>query len=141
MVLKLLPRILLTGIIVAVVSPAPAQEAMPRRILAIGGGTYSGVDRPLPKYLLELTGKKNPLVYFLPTAQGDAPPGIVRWYEVMNEFECRPRHLKFFDGTSGFKNVEEKLLTADAIYVGGGNTLNMLAVWKVHGVDKMLRKA
>jgi peptidase E len=122
--------------------PSAAQETKSTpRILAIGGGTYAGAGRPLPKYLLELTGKKDPVVYYLPTAAGDAPPGIVRWYEVMNEFPCRPRHLKLFDGTSGFKNIEERLLSADAIYVGGGNTMNMLAVWKTHGMDKILRKA
>lgn len=119
-----------------------AQDAKPtRRILAIGGGTYSGADRPLPKYLLTLTGKKDPVVYYLPTAAGDAPPGIVRWYEVMNEFECRPRHLKLFSDSKTLKNFEAKLLAADAIFVGGGNTMNMLAVWKAHGMDKILRQA
>src|SRR5262249_32764704 len=77
-------------------SSGHAQEKPTRRILAIGGGTYTGAERPLPKYMLTLTGKKDPVVYYLPTAGGDAPPGIVRWYEVMNEFECRPRHLKLF---------------------------------------------
>lgn len=123
-------------------SSLQAQDAKPtRRILAIGGGTYSGADRPLPKYLLTLTGKKDPVVYYLPTAAGDAPPGIVRWYEVMNEFECRPRHLKLFSDSKTLKNFEAKLLAADAIFVGGGNTMNMLAVWKAHGVDKILRQA
>lgn len=123
-------------------SSLQAQDAKPtRRILAIGGGTYSGADRPLPKYLLTLTGKKDPVVYYLPTAAGDAPPGIVRWYEVMNEFECRPRHLKLFSDSKTLKNFEAKLLAADAIFVGGGNTMNMLAVWKAHGMDKILRQA
>jgi dipeptidase E len=137
-------QILLAVIVVTFVSTvgARAQDKKPtRRILAIGGGTYSGVDRPLPKYLLTLTGKKDPVVYYLPTAAGDAPPGIVRWYEVMNEFECRPRHLKLFSDSKTLKNYEAKLLAADAIFVGGGNTMNMLAVWKAHGTDKVLRQA
>ncbi len=143
MLCQLVSRLGLTiAAIVLTVAATPAQDAKPtRRILAIGGGTYTGADRPLPKLLLTLTGKKDPVVYYLPTAAGDAPPGIVRWYEVMNEFECRPRHLKFFSDSKTLKNFEAKLLTADAIFVGGGNTMNMLAVWKAHGVDKILRKA
>jgi len=133
----------LTCLVVALFSPAAeTQEKTPtRRILAIGGGAYAGVDRPLPRYLLTLTGKKDPIVYYLPTAAGDAPPGIVRWYEIMNELECRPRHLKFFGDSNSLRNFEAKLLSADAIFVGGGNTMNMLAVWKAHGVDKILRQA
>jgi len=131
---------ILTMLIVA--GLAHAQETPPkRRILAIGGGTFSGVDQPLPRYLLALTGKKDPVIYYLPTAAGDSPAGVMRWYEVMNELECRPRHLRLFNNSAGLKNMEAKLLAADAIYVGGGNTMNMLAVWKAHGVDIILRKA
>jgi dipeptidase E len=120
-------------------STASAQPT--QRILAIGGGTYSGANQPLLRYLLAMTGKKDPVIYHLPTAAGDAPAGVLRWYEVMNELECRPRHLRLFNNSAGLKNMEAKLLAADAIYVGGGNTMNMLAVWKAHGVDRILRKA
>jgi peptidase E len=129
-------------ICIIVVPPAAAQEEMPtRRILAIGGGTYTGNDQPLPRYLLALTGKKNPVVYLLPTAAGDSPVGVMRWYEVMNDLECRPRHLRLFHNSAGLKNMKANLLAADAIFVGGGNTMNMLAVWKAHGVDVILRNA
>lgn len=118
------------------------QEAKPtRRILAIGGGTYGGAERPLLKYLLTLTGKKDPVVYYLPTAAGDSPPGIVRWYEAMQDFECRPRHLRLFSDSKTLANFDARLLAADAIFVGGGNTMNMLTVWKAHGLDKILRQA
>lgn len=130
------------GLALASSSAGIAQDPQPtRRILAIGGGTYSGTDQPLPRLLIALTGKKDPTIVYLPTAAGDAPPGIVRWYEAMNLLECRPRHLRLFNDSKGLKNFEAKLLNADAIFVGGGNTMNMLAVWKAHGVDKILRKA
>jgi peptidase E len=117
-----------------------AQEPKPaRRILAIGGA--ANVRRVLPKYLIALTAKPNPVIVYLPTAGGDAPAGIVRWYETMNELECRPRHLRMFIGSKTTKKFEDTLLNADAIFVGGGNTLNMLAIWKAHGVDKILRQA
>ena len=125
-----------------VLADAKDKESKPtRRILAIGGGGFQGFDGALPRYFLSLTGKKNPLVYFLPTAVGDSDRWIVEWYETMNELDCRPRHLKLFSESPRMKNLEETLLAADAIYVNGGNTLNMLAIWKAHGVDKILRKA
>jgi peptidase E len=137
---RLLAALALAYIILG--SPGQAQEAAPtRRILAIGGGAYTGNDLPLLRYLLALTGKKNPIVYQLPTAGGDSPVGVMRWYEAMNDLECRPRHLRLFNNSAGLKNMEAKLLAADAIFVGGGNTMNMLAVWKAHGVDLILRKA
>ena len=121
-----------------------AQQPTPKRqILAIGGRTFPGADsdRLLLKHLLSLTGKKAPLVYHLPTAGGDSPVGLVTWYEHMNELDCRPRHLRLFNNWRGLKDMEAKLLSADAIFVGGGNTMNMLAIWKAHGVDRILRKA
>ena len=137
-------RFFILSLAAAVLVPSVvySQDAGPvRRILAIGGGTYSGVGRPLPRFLVSLTGKKDPVVYYLPTAGGDAPLGIVRWYETMNELDCRPRHLRLFNDSNGLKGMDAKLLAADAIFVGGGNTMNMLAVWKAHGVDKILRQA
>lgn len=125
-----------------VLAPAPAAEPV-RRILAIGGKTYGPTDpdRRLLQYFLALTGKKEPVVYLLPTASGDSPVPITAWYENMNELSCRPRHLRLFNNSAGLKNLEQRLLSADAIFVGGGSTLNMLAVWKAHGVDRLLRSA
>jgi len=126
-------------------APSHAQEKEPaptRRILAVGGGGFHDGDRALAKYFIALTGKKDPVIYYLPTATGDSERWIVDWYENMNTLECRPRHLRLLLIDSyRTKNLETTLLSADAIYVGGGNTLNMLAVWKAQGVDKILRKA
>jgi peptidase E len=58
----------------------------------------------------------------------------------MNQLECRPRHLRLFQ-PSRVNDFEEVLMGMDAIYVGGGNTLNMLAIWKEQGIDKVLRNA
>jgi peptidase E len=38
-------------------------------------------------------------------------------------------------------DIAELLLSQDVIYVGGGNTANMLAIWRLHGVDVVLREA
>jgi peptidase E len=93
------------------------------------------------QYLLALTGKKDPLVYLLPTATGDSAPGVMIWYELMSELPCRPRHLRVFGSSSQMKDFEPRLLSADVIFVGPGSTLNMLALWRAQGVDSILRKA
>jgi peptidase E/acetyl esterase/lipase len=92
-------------------------------------------------YFLSLTGKSDPVVVMLPTAVGDSDGAIARWYDKMNDFPCRPRHLKLFSDSKRMSNLEDKLLSADAIWVHGGNTMNMLAIWKAHGIDKVLKKA
>jgi peptidase E len=105
--------------------------------LAIGGG---GGDRMM-KYFLDMTGKKRPRICFMPTATGDPKATIDKWLENMKKFDCEPRVQKMFIASPRVKSFEDELLTADAIYVGGGNTLNMIAIWKAQGVDKILRKA
>jgi len=120
------------------------QKATPeRRLFVIGGNAFDGALPPhlLLRYMLSMTKKNDPTVCYLPTAKGDSAEMITRWYETMNEFKCRPRHLRLFGNSSQMKNLDKRLLSADAIFVGGGNTLNMLAIWKAQGVDKILRQA
>jgi dipeptidase E len=75
----------------------------------------------------------------VPTAGGDRPDGVVLFYERFTAERCRPSHLGLFGSPRA--DVAEHLLGQDLILVGGGNTANMLAVWRVHGVDAMLRRA
>ena len=109
-----------------------------RRILAIGRGMNPMVIR----HFVELTGKERPKVCLLSTASGDDKRWIKVWHELGEKFGFesydQPMFISSFDQE---KTFEEVLLSMDAIYVSGGNTLAMLAVWEVHGVDKILRKA
>lgn len=117
------------------------KEAAPKKIIFANGGWKTQKDAlPLMRYFVALTGKPNPKVCLLPTAQGDAAESIVSYYDLMNQLDCRPRHLRLFQ-PSRVNDFEEYLLDMDAIYVGGGNTLNMLAIWKDQGIDKVLHKA
>ena len=101
-------------------------------IVACGGQT-----RPLTAWLLELTGKEDPSVCILGTATGDA--SIPGYYETFTAHRCRPSHLPLF----GIPRPDwrEHLLSRDLIFVGGGNTASMLAVWRAHGVDEVVREA
>src|SRR5579884_987641 len=110
---------------------------MPKHIVAIGG---AGLAEPLMvKYLLGITGKTRPRVLYLPTASGDAQAYVLSFYEAMAAYEVQACCLPLF-----FRKAEDLapiILQQDVIYVGGGNTANMLAVWRLHGVDKLLAQA
>jgi peptidase E len=110
-------------------------------IVAIGGGS-SGIDPPnraLDDFLLGLTGKEQPKVCCIPTASGDAFGGIVRFYNAYTSERCLPSHLELFQRT--VRDIRSFLLRQDMIFVGGGNTAAMLAIWRQHGVDAILREA
>ncbi len=103
-------------------------------------GSY--FDKTFTRYVASLTQKPNPKICFIPTASADDPYMITAWYETCAELPLRPYVLKTFIVTSpNQKSFEEILLEMDAIVVGGGNTLNMLAIWKAQGIDTVLKKA
>jgi dipeptidase E len=123
-------------------TPVSAEDAPTRRIFGVGGAMMGGHPTyPLISYMLSLTGKPDPVVVYLPTARGDNLESVVAWYETMNQLPCRPRHLRLFGPTKNLRDFEQQLLSADVIFIPGGNTLNMLATWKAQGVDAILRKA
>lgn len=107
-------------------------------IFAYGGGP----NRTFINYVAQLTGKENPSICYLPTAAADNDRSIVRWYQRAAGLPLTPYVLKIFISSySVDKTFEEVLLSMDAIIVGGGNTLNMMAIWKAQGIDTVLREA
>jgi peptidase E len=110
------------------------------RILAFGGASLdpSSIDGPLHQHLLDLTGRERPRICFLPTAGGDSAEYIANFYGFFAG-RAEATHLGLV--TRRVDDIESFLLSQDVIYVGGGNTANMLAIWRVHGVDVALRRA
>lgn len=111
---------------------------MTRHIVSLGGGGIVDYSK-MRDYLLGLTGKERPRVCFLPTASGDSDQYVAWFYRAFGPGRCRPTDLQLF-----YRHVVDLralLLEQDVIYVGGGNTANMLAVWRVHGVDAILKEA
>jgi dipeptidase E len=110
-------------------------------IVAMGGGGFSmEPENPLlDRFILSLARSSPPRVCFVPTASGDAEGYIARFYRAFSELEARPSDLRLFDRT--VIDLESFVLAQDVIYVGGGNTASMLAVWRVHGLDAILRRA
>ena len=115
-----------------------------RTIVAMGGGGFSmEPDVPLlDDHVLDLArarrGRERPSVCFLPTASGDSESYVANFYAAFAR-RSEATHLALFDRKVG--DLDAFLLDQDAVYVGGGNTANMLAIWRVQGVDRALRRA
>ena len=107
-----------------------------RTIVAIGGGGFSSL---IDQYSLSFTGKSQPKVCFLPTASGDAEGYIENFYEHFGALTPNTSHLSLTRYNQ--PNLHQHLLDQDLIYVGGGNSFQMLLVWRAHEVDKTLKKA
>jgi hypothetical protein len=93
----------------------------------------------LERYILGLCASERPRVCFLPTASGDSDGLLTRFYEAFAEVECDPSHVALFRPHP--QRVAERLLAADAIYVGGGSTANLIAIWGAHRLGAVLRRA
>ncbi len=111
-------------------------------MLAVGGGMLMPRDAvPLQvKYAMELTGQARPRLCVLNTAVGDDPNAYLRFYDRLAETPARVRHLALFP-MPNVTDPEDLLMSQDVIFVGGGSVANMIAVWRVHGIDEILRKA
>jgi dipeptidase E len=109
-----------------------------RHIVALGGGGFSDGGDALDQFVLDLPEAVRPRICFLPTASADSADYVVRFYEAFRE-RAEPSHLELFGRPR--HDIRDFLLGQDVVYVGGGNTANMLAIWRVHGVDAVLREA
>lgn len=109
------------------------------RIVAIGGARLGSQSQLLHDYILSLVEKSRPKVCFIPTGSGDSDSYVVSFYNSFSADRCVPSHLPlFFRSASDLRSL---VFDQDVIYVGGGNTANMLAVWRTHGLDDILRDA
>ena len=119
-------------------SPTRAPQRATRKILIAGGGFGTEYIR----YMAELTGKERPRLCYLPTASADRESGIIRWYENCAPLDVVPMvQRSFISSYSADQSWEEVFLSMDGIVVSGGNTLNQQAIWKVQGIDTVLREA
>jgi dipeptidase E len=106
-----------------------------RRIVAMGGGKFCDA---MGEYLVELTGKERPRVLYIGTAMAEDPASALRMYDRFGA-EVELSRLEFFPWPP--EDLRARVLESDLVFVGGGNSANMLAIWHVHGVDELLREA
>ena len=113
---------------------------MKKQIIAIGGGGFgrNPGEGVIEKYILDQANKKSPNICFIPTATGDNEAYKVNYYATFSKLECKPTHLDFFKRTPDLKSL---IQAQDVIFVGGGNTKSMLAVWKDWQLNEILREA
>ena len=113
---------------------------MDKQIIAIGGGGFgrNPGNGTIEKYILDQSDKNRPNICFIPTATGDDESYKVSYYATLTKLNCTPTHIDFFKRTT---DLEKLIKDQDIIFVGGGNTKSMLAVWREWGLDKILKKA
>ena len=117
----------------------------PRRILASSGGFVGtglwGVMRPgrIMLRALELSGADRPRVCLVMTASGDDHQYLTTMYSALSDVGCDVDHLALFPQPN--RPPDEVLGRADVIWVGGGSVANLLALWRLHGVDDAMTDA
>ena len=113
---------------------------MEKHIVAIGGGGFGRNMSSflIEKYLLKLSEKECPKICFLPTATGDDDKYIVRFYSIFTRLNCIPSHITFFKRTI---DINSHIMNQDLVFVGGGNTKSMLAIWNDWGMSELLKVA
>jgi dipeptidase E len=111
-------------------------------ILAMGGGgfTMEPVGGALDELVLGLARKPVPRICFLPTASGDPGEQIARFYAAFGDRPCDAAHLSLFRLGANPVDLRSHLLAQDIVYVGGGSMRNMLAIWRAHELDVILRE-
>ena len=117
------------------------------KIIAIGGGE---IGRPgtkietflIDKEIIKQTGKKNPKLLFIPTASSESESyyAVVKKY-FTDKHNCKVDVLYLLKEKYSEKELRDKILATDIVYVGGGNTKKMLSVWRKLGVDRILKEA
>ena len=109
------------------------------RIIGLGGGGYTDEQqKKLRDYVVDHSRADRPKLCFVPTAVGDQTEGIVRFYEQWHG-HGELAHVKFFPYPP--PDLRDFVLAQDVLVVSGGNTANLLAIWRVHGFDAIVREA
>ncbi|TVZ14646.1 peptidase E [Maribacter sp. MAR_2009_72] len=112
---------------------------MKKQVLVYGSGRHTV---PFLRYMAEATGKDRPNLCFIPTASGEDRDYINSFHEVCSQINVVPHVMSVWINSYDQKeSFEEIISNMDAIVVGGGNTLNMLAIWKAQGIDIALKNA
>ncbi len=115
---------------------------MSGHVVAIGGGTFwddEAQDPRLDAFILSLARRARPRVCYLGTAGGDAEAWRYRFFRAMAAHDCAPSDLSLFPRI--VDDLPAYVAEQDVFWVGGGSTANLLAVWRVHGLDALLREA
>ncbi|MBQ8310447.1 MAG: Type 1 glutamine amidotransferase-like domain-containing protein [Clostridia bacterium] len=109
------------------------------RVVAIGGFATENAIR-LDTYAVKLTNKETPNVLLVPTAASDAQANVENGIAKFESLGCRVKALCLVTKSYTDEEMETLLSWADMIYVGGGDTISMMRVWREHGLDVRLKE-
>jgi peptidase E len=105
----------------------------------LGGGGFTNPDAAaLDDFAFALTGSARPRVCLIPTASGDASAYVAAFYRTFGR-RAACSHVSLFVREA--EDLRALVLAADLLYIGGGNTANLLALWRLHGLDAIVREA
>ena len=110
------------------------------RILAIGGHEFTSRDGngAICDLIVELADSAHPRICLLPTASGDPGDQVAAFRRAFGERGCEPSAISLFRLGTERVDVRAHLLAQDAIYVGGGSMVNLLAIWRAHSIDEVM---
>jgi dipeptidase E len=110
------------------------------RILACGGHDFDRRtgNEAITDLIVELAGGAGSRICLLPTASGDPEDQITRFRRAISERECEPSVISLFRLGEKPVSLRDELLAQDAVFVGGGSMVNLVAVWRAHGLDELL---
>lgn len=112
------------------------------KIVAIGGGELrEGETEIIDKYIVQLSNKSTPKLLFIPTASYDAEGYIELVKKKFGELGCVVDTLCLVTNTYSDEGIREKILSADIVYVGGGDTARMMEKWKEYKIEVYLKEA
>jgi dipeptidase E len=115
------------------------------QLVLIGGGAYSTTSRPMLEFGIDLTGKQKPNVLIVPTPknkQADYDALALKGQSMFRDsIGTEVSMLHPFGEMPNFEELEERINTADAFYISGGNTRFAMEQWRAHGVDTLLTEA
>ena len=116
---------------------------MTRTILAMGGGGFmmEPSNPALDDFVVSLARSREPKILFLPTASGDPNAQISSFRATFGDRACRPLQLSLFRLEQHPADLRTLILSQDIVYVGGGSMRNLLAIWREHGLDTLMREA
>jgi len=107
----------------------------------LGGGFYEDETIAIDEEIIRLTGKNRPKILFIPTASGDSES----YYDVVKahflSLGCSEVNALYLSKPEMLKDAEAIIMNHDAVYVGGGNTLRMMQVWRKFGLPKIFDEA
>ena len=110
-----------------------------KKIIAIGGGGFTHQsDLSLDQFVIDKLKRTNNKIGFLATASKDDEKKISLFYKRFENTEFELSHFNLTSNTNGFS---EWIMSKDLVYIGVGNTVFMLEIWRKKKLENIFKDA